>query len=325
MFAGTLRDLGLHRDQHDGISPAALRRELRTDRKMCANVLPISRSSLQAVKNYIMAKATASETATICRQDGVPLVCHEDRWYDRQSAMTCPGRWKFQEGDWVTFVAFHENWNTAASQAQGVGPNGAVPVHIIWRMMFKPHKPAGSTYKFIVAYASPANGPNHVARLRSFPAANMTPLQKSRDVCLPTTPHSEELTATKTIPSRSKSKNAKVSLEESKPGANWAGSAMALQGLKYDDSSTAKEDPDRIFEFLITAALALVGGVSVVVYWSMRQSKTSPAEGRDKIPFMLVPNSDAGPEWAREGTVPAQIPVDDSMDDSMDDSFEGHL
>ena len=52
MFAGTLRDLGLHRDQHDGISPAALRRELRTDRKMCANVLPISRSSLQAVKNW---------------------------------------------------------------------------------------------------------------------------------------------------------------------------------------------------------------------------------------------------------------------------------
>jgi len=303
MFKGQLNDFGLHHNQYDEIQPASLRREFRTDRKKCANVLPMSRSALRDAKGYIMSKARASNQADqgqgpiICRQDGVPNQCHGDKWYDRQSAMVCPGQWNFRKGDWVTFVAFHEDWNTAASEAQGVGANGAVPVHIIWRMMYTPTRPAGSTYKFIIAYAGGANGPDYEEPVGEFPAASLSPLQKSRDLCPKHKTQPEGLTETKATASSPHEPHASPRGEgESKSGGSgdWSKGATALQGLRNDKTEEGEvSEADRVFGALLTGALVMVAGMAVVVYWwTRRQDGMVGSSAHDNLPFTLVPSAD---------------------------------
>jgi len=187
MLSGNLEQAGLAPGQYSAM-PLTLQGKshwgsthaFRTDMKYAAQPLEVQAAQVDEVKNYITAHVSRSGQSWICTQASAPLTCSHNQWYDRQSGLVCPDGWQFKHGDWVTFVVFHSNWNTAASKANGPGPDGSRPVHLIWRMMFIPLKNINSTYGFITAKWS---GIKHVMPSIETPSTRLTNEQLERDVC----------------------------------------------------------------------------------------------------------------------------------------------
>ena len=202
MLSGTLEQAGLAPGQHSampltlqGKSHWGSKHAFRTDMKYAAQPLEVEAAQVDEVKNYITDHVSRSGQRWICTQASAPLTCSHNQWYDRQSGLVCPGGWQFKHDDWVTFVVFHSNWNTAASKANGPGPDGSRPVHLIWRMMFIPEKPAHSTYRFITAMPSKQNGINHLMpSIETTSKQRLTNEQLERDVC-PQSPQPTDTTS----------------------------------------------------------------------------------------------------------------------------------